>query len=144
MFHKSPDERLSEWSEFRKNLDTLDNPLTELAEFWSNAPLVIHNHKVDPHNPKSWPTPWDLIVDNKYDDFTVALMIAYTLKLTKKYNNDKIEVRTMVDSSKTKLYNLVYVNDTDVLNYERAAAIKAQYIDDSLYLENIVDVVFPR
>lgn len=144
MFHKSPDERLSDWSEFRKNLDTLDNPLTELAEFWSNAPLVIHNHKVDPRNPKSWPTPWDLIVDNKYDDFTVALMMAYTLKLTKKYNNDKIEVRTMVDSSKTKLYNLVYVNDTDVLNYERAAAIKAQYIDESLYLENIVDVVFPR
>ena len=144
MFHKSPDERLSEWSEFRKNLDTLDNPLTALAAFWSNAPLVIHNHKVDPYNPSSWPTPWDLIVENKYDDFTLALMIAYTLKLTKKYNNDKIEVRTMVDSNKTKLYNLVYVNDADVLNYERATAIKAQYIDDSLYLENIVNVVFPR
>jgi hypothetical protein len=144
MFHKSPDERLSEWSEFRKNLDTLDNPLTALAEFWSTAPLVIHNHKVDPHNPKNWPTPWDLIVENKYDDFTLALMIGYTLKLTKKYNNDKIEVRTMVDSTKTRLYNLVYVNDADVLNYERAEAIKAQYIDDSLYLENIVDIVFPR
>lgn len=144
MFHKSPDERLSDWSEFRKNLDTLDNPLTELAEFWSTAPLVIHNHKVDPYNSKQWPTPWELIVENKYDDFTLALMMAYTLKLTKKYNNDKIEVRTMVDSSKTKLYNLVYVNDTDVLNYERAAAIKAQHIDESLYLENVVDVVFPR
>lgn len=144
MFHKSPDERLSEWSEFRKNLDTLDNPLTELAEFWSTAPLVIYNHKVDPYNSKQWPTPWEMIVENKYDDFTLALMMAYTLKLTKKYNNDKIEVRTMVDSSKTRLYNLVYVNDTDVLNYERATAIKAQYIDDSLYLENIVDIVFPR
>jgi hypothetical protein len=108
------------------------------------APLVIHNHKVDPYNPSSWPTPWDLIVENKYDDFTLALMMAYTLKLTNKYNNDKIEVRTMVDSTKTRLYNLVYVNDTDVLNYERATAIKAQYIDESLYLENIVDVVFPR
>lgn len=144
MFHKSPDERLSDWSEFRKNLDTLDNPLTELAEFWSNAPLVIHNHKVDPYNSKSWPTPWELIVENKYDDFTLALMIAYTLKLTRKYNNDKIEVRTMVDSTKTKLYNLVYVNDVDVLNYKPATSIKAQYIDESLYLENIVDVVFPR
>jgi hypothetical protein len=144
MFHKSLDERLSDWSEFRKNLDTLDTPLTTLAEFWSMAPLVIHNHKVDPYNPSSWPTPWDLIVENKYDDFTLALMMAYTLKLTNKYNNDKIEVRTMVDSTKTRLYNLVYVNDTDVLNYERATAIKAQYIDESLYLENIVDVVFPR
>ena len=144
MFHKSPDERLSVWSDFRKELDTIDNPLTSLVEFWNNAPRVIHNHKIDPYNAKSWPTPWDLIVENKYDDFTLALMMAYTLKLTKKYQNDKIEVRTMVDSSKTKLYNLVYVNDEDVLNYERASAIKAQLVDESLYLENVVDIIFPR
>lgn len=144
MFHKSPDERLSDWSEFRKELDTLEDPLTALAEFWSDAPKIIHNHRIDPYNPKSWPTPWELIVENKYDDFTLALMIAYTLKLTKTHNNDKIEVRTLVDSTKTKLYNLVYVNNEDVLNYEPAIAIKAQYIDESLYLENIVDIVYPR
>lgn len=144
MFHKSTDERLSDWSNFRKELDNLSDPLTALAEFWNDAPLVIHNHKVDPYNPKSWPTPWDLIVENKYDDFTMALMMAYTLKLTKKFNKDKIEVRTMVDSKKTKLYNLVYVNDEDVLNYERSAAIKAQTIDESLYLENVIDIIFPR
>jgi len=144
MFHKSPDERLSEWSEFRKKLDTLDNPLTALAEFWSTAPLIMHNHKVDPYNCQSWPTPWQLIIDNKYDDFTLALIIAYTLRLTNKYNNDKIEVRTMVDSSKTKLYNLVYVNDTNVLNYQRDHAVEAHNIDNSLYLENLIDIVFPR
>lgn len=144
MFHKSPDERLAEWAEFRKKLDKLDNPLTAVAEFWSTAPLVIHNHKVDPYNPRSWPTPWELIVDNKYDDFTLALMMAYTLKLTKKYSNDKIEVRTMVDPLKTKLYNLVYVNDVDVLNHQRAAVVEVQHIDNLLYLENIIEVYFPR
>jgi hypothetical protein len=144
MFHKSPDERLSVWSEFRKDLDTLDDPLTSLVEFWSTAPKIIHNHKIDPYNPKSWPTPWELIVENKYDDFTLALMMAYTLKLTKKHNNDKIEVRTMVDSAKTKLYNLVYVNDENVLNYLPNSAAKAEDIDSSLYLENIINIVFPR
>lgn len=144
MFHKSPDERLSVWSEFRKELDSIDNSLTALVEFWSNAPRVIYNHKIDPYNKKSWPTPWEIIVENKYDDFTLALMMAYTLKLTKKYNNDRIEVRTMVDSSKTKLYNLVYVNDEYVLNYERGSAINAQMVDDKLYLENVIDIVFPR
>jgi hypothetical protein len=144
MFHKSPDERLSDWSNFRKELDNLNDPLTALAEFWNDAPLVIHNHKIDPYKPKSWPTPWDLIVENKYDDFTVALMIAYTLRLTKKYKNDTIEVRTMVDSKKTKLYNLVYVNNVDVLNYERAAVVKVQQIDENLYLENLINIIFPR
>ena len=144
MFHKSPDERLSVWSDFRKELDTLDDPFTALAEFWSSAPLVIYNHKIDPYNKKEWPTPWEVIVENKYDDFTLALMMGYTLKLTKKYHNDKIEVRTMVDSNKTKLYNLVYVNDEEVLNYEPGIAVKSQFIDDNLYLENVIDIVFPR
>jgi hypothetical protein len=144
MFDKSPDERLSDWSEFRKELDSLDNPLTHLSEFWANAPLVVHNPAIDPYNPKSWPTPWEILYDNKYDDFTLALMMGYTLKLTKKFNDHRIEVRTMVDSSKTKLYNLVYVDDKDILNYDRHIVTTSQEIDNELYLENIVEIIFPR
>jgi len=144
MFKKSPEERLTMWSDFRKELDYIDNPLTSLAELWATAPLVIHNHKVDPYNPKSWATPWEILVENKYDDFTLALMMGYTLKLTKKFNNDKIEIRTLVDQSKTKLYNLVYVNDESVLNYVPNTVVKAQDIDGSLYLENLVEIVYPR
>jgi len=144
MFKQSLEERLTTWSEFRKNLDTDPNPLNSLAEFWAGAPLIIHNHNIDPYNYRSWPTPWEIINENKYDDFTLALMIGYTLKLTKKFNKDKIEVRTMVDSTKTKLYNLVYVNDETILNYNRFAAIKTQDLDSSLYLENLIEVIFPR
>lgn len=144
MFDKSPDERLSQWSDLRRNLITADDPLQLTAEFWSAAPRIIHNPKVDPYNPKSWSTPWELIYDNKYDDFTLALMIGYTLKFSERFKNDRIEIKTMVDSQKTKLYNLVYVNDTVVLNYAPNAAVTAQEIDDSLYLENLIEVVFPR
>ena len=144
MFDKSPDERLSLWSDLRRNLTTADDPLQLTAEFWSAAPVVIHNPKVDPYNPKSWSTPWELIYDNKYDDFTLALMIGYTLKFSERFKNDRIEIKTMVDSQRTKLYNLVYVNDTVILNYAPNEAVTAQEIDDSLYLENLVEVVFPR
>ena len=143
MFNKSPDERLSDWSDFRKELTTSDAPLDTLANFWSSAPRIIHNPKIDPYNPKSWPTPWELIYENKYDDFTLALMMGYTLKLSERFKNDKIEIKTMVDSQKTRLYNLVYVNETDVLNYE-SSSIKAQDLDNELYLENIVEIVYPR
>ena len=144
MFHKSPEERLSAWSEFRKKLDTHSDPLESLADFWSAAPMIVFNHNIDQYNSKSWPTPWEIIVANKYDDFTLALMIGYTLKLTNKFNNNRIEVRTMVDSAKTKLYNLVYVDDVNVLNYDRYKVVTSQEIDDALYLENMVDIVFPR
>lgn len=144
MFQKDTDERLSEWSQFRKGLDNDSDPLKSVTAFWSSAPIIIHNHKIDPYYPKSWPSPWEIIAENKYDDFTLALMIAYTLKLSNRYKDQSIQVKTMVDYSRTKLYNLVFVNDEDVLNYSRECSVKAYEVDESLYLENIVDIIFPR
>jgi hypothetical protein len=144
MFQKTPDDRLSDWSQLRKDLDSEPDPLNLVSKFWASAPLIVHNHKIDPYNFKSWPTPWEIIVDNKYDDFTLALMIGYTLKLSNRFKDSAIQVKTMVDYSKTKLYNLVVINDKDVLNYSRDSAIEADQLDEELYLENIVDVIFPR
>lgn len=143
MFNKDTDDRLSEWSDFRKKLDTVNNPLDLVAEFWYSAPKITHNHKIDPYNFKSWPTPWEIIVDNRYDDFSLALMIAYTLKFSERFKNDSIQVRTMVDKSRKKLYNLVFVNDNDVLNYS-SGVVRTEDIDEDLYLENLVEITRSR
>lgn len=144
MFNESVDDRLSAWSEFRKSLDSIATPLESVMDFWKDAPRIIHNHRIDRYNPRSWPTPWDMIVDNRYDDFGFAVIIAYTLKLSNRYKNSQIEVRSMVDSSKTRLYNLVVIDDTFVLNYSDNSVVKTQDIDPTLYLENVVDIYFPR
>lgn len=144
MFSKNSDERLSAWLELRKKLDHADNPFEVVSEFWAEAPLIIYNHKIDPYNVKSWPTPWEIVDQNKYDDFTLALMIGYTLKLSSKFTNSTVEVRTMVDSAKTKLYNLVYVNDEYVLNYNRFSSVNVSDVDPDLYVENSIPIVYPR
>ena len=144
MFQKSSEERLSEWKTLRVNLDKSSDPLTLLSEFWSHAPMIPYNHHIDQYNFQSWPTPWDIIVENKYDDFTVALMMAQTLILTEKFANSRIEVRTMVDETRTKLYNLVYVDDTTILNYDKWKSITSQDIPETFFLENSIDIVRPR
>ena len=144
MFKRPPDERLSEWKSFREELDNSVDPLNKIAEFWGNAPLVLHNHLIDQYNTKSWPTPWEIIVDNKYDDFTLGLMIGYTIKLTEKFANSRVEVRTMVDQNRTKLYNLVYIDDNTVLNYDKWQITTAEKIPDSFLLENLIDIARPR
>lgn len=144
MFKKSPEERLSIWSEFRKTLNQCNDPFNAVSLFWQDAPRILFNYKVDPFNRKSWPTPWEIIVENKYDDFTLALMMGYTLKFTEKFKDSTIEVKTMVDYSKTKLYNLVFVDGEFVLNYDKNNAIKAADIDQELYVENNVDIYQPR
>jgi len=144
MFHKSPDERLSAWKSLREQINESDTPLEAVAEFWGDVPLISYNHLIDQYNPKSWPTPWEIIVENRYDDFTLGVMIGYTLKLTEKFANSKIEVRTMVDESRTKLYNLVYIDNNMVLNFDKWQAITAEKIPNSFLLENLVDISMSR
>lgn len=144
MFHKTTDERLSSWSTIRKMIADSDTPLQLVANFWADAPRIAHNHNIDPYNYRSWPTPWEIIVTNKYDDFSLALMMGYTLKLTPKFSEDLIQIKTLVNQSKTQLYNLVFVNNEYVLNYERDEVTQFADIDSTLYLENQVDVIFPR
>jgi hypothetical protein len=131
---------LSIWAEFRKTLNHCDNPFDDVSQFWQDSPRILFNHRVDPFNKKSWPTPWEIIVENRYDDFTLALMMSYTLKFTEKFKNSKIEIKTMVDYSKTKLYNLVFVDDEYILNYDKNNAVKAADIDRELYIENNINV----
>lgn len=143
MFNKDTDDRLQDWSEFRKSLDHIENPFEAVAEFWYSAPKITYNHKIDPYNFKSWPTPWEMIVDNRYDDFSLALMMAYTLKFSDKFKDHNIQVRTMVDKLHNKLYNLVFVNDEIVLNYSDTV-VNANDVDENLYLDNLVEIDQPR
>jgi len=138
------EDRLHAWVQLRNNLTGSSNPLQEIADYWSNIKTIPYNTEVDPYNYQSWPTPWELIETNVYDDLTLAIVIGYTIKLTERYKNSTVEVRTMVDFSRTRLYNLVYVDNEWVLNFDKNLVIKAQEIDDSFLLENLVELARPR
>lgn len=140
MFHKLVDDRLSDWAAFRKSLSTSSTPFEDVCEYWKPAPYIPFNHKIDPFNQRSWPTPWDIIVENKYDDFTRALMIAWTIKLTDKFKSSKIEIKTLVNDQKSCYYNVVYVNDETALNYYDNGPVPATDVPDSFFIENIIEL----
>ena len=143
MFQKSVDDRLSDWAAFRKQLNTSATPLEDVWEFWGHAPYIPYNNKVDPYNQKSWPTPWDMIVQNKYDDFTKALMIGWTLLLSDRYRNSKIEIKTLVNDHKTCYYNIVCVDDGIAINYSDNGPVPVENIPGSFFIENIVELKSP-
>ena len=144
MFNQAVDERLTEWANHRRKLDEVNDPLQEVWDFWHQAPFTPHNRSVDPYYQQSWPSPWEIIEENKYDDFTKALMIGWTLKLTKKYQSSKIELRTLVDSARTRQYNLLYIDDNWVINYSDNGPIPTPEVPDSFRLENLIEVSAPR
>jgi hypothetical protein len=144
MFNQPVDDRLTEWANHRRELDKANDPLQEVWDFWHRAPFTPHNRNVDPYYQQSWPSPWEIIEENKYDDFTKALMIGWTLKLTKKYQSSKIELRTLVDSTRTRQYNLLYIDDNWVINYSDNGPIPLPEVPDSFRLENLIEVSAPR
>lgn len=144
MFNQPVDARLTEWMKHRRELDHSTEPLQAVWDFWQAAPFVPHNRNIDPYHQKNWPTPWEIIETNRYDDFTKALMIGWTLKLTKKYQNSKIELKTLVDSNRTKEYNVVCVDDAWVLNYNDNGPVPVEELTNGFKLENLIEIAGPR
>jgi hypothetical protein len=144
MFNQPVDSRLTEWANHRRELDEVEDPLQTVWDFWHQAPFTPHNRNVDPYYQNSWPSPWEIIVENTYDDFTKALMIGWSLKLTNKFKDSKIELRTLVDSNRTRQYNLLYIDDNWVINYSDNGPIPLPEVPDSFRLENLIEVSAPR
>ena len=144
MFDLPIDERLTYWSQFRKNLDQSKDPFAAVWNLWQLAPYVHYNHKIDPFYQSSWPTPWEILVENKYDDFTKSLMIGWTLKLTERFKNSNITIHTYVDNAKNSVYNIIDVDNEWLINYNDNGPVPNQKLPESFSLQNLIEVKSPR
>jgi len=144
MFTLSVDDRLSSWAQFRAHLETSPSPLEDTHEFWKSAPFIPYNNRIDPYHQRSWPSPWEIIVDNKYDDFTKAVMMGWTLGLLNRYSLSKIVLKTVVDNIRTINYNIVCVGDDWILNYADNGPVEAIKLPDYFLVENLVELTTPR
>lgn len=140
MFKKNIDTRLSEWVKHRQKLDESNTPFEEVCEFWNQAPFVPYNKNIDPYNKKSWPTPWEIIAENKYDDFTKSLMIALSLRYTSKFKNTPIEIQILVDMDEEKRYNVVLVDNMILLNFSDNGPIVKDSTLDNYFVEKSIQI----
>lgn len=140
MFSKSVDERLTEWSSLRKSLTTSPHPLADVCEFWSRAPFIPYNRTIDHYNQQSWCSPWEIIEENKYDDFTKALMMAWTLKYSERFRDSNVELRSYVNENKTSVYNVVVIDNAIVLNFNDSGPIEITAMTAECLLENSIEI----
>ena len=144
MFKLDLESRFEAWSVLRKNIETSEQPFIDLLEFWGNPPFTAYNPLIDPYYQASWPTPWEIIMENKYDDFTKAIMIGYTLLLTNRFKDSIIEIKTLVDSTNSRLYNIVCIDNTFVLNYDDSNIVNIESIPENYRIENLIELKRPR
>lgn len=114
MFHKNYEQRLKSWGCLRQSLETSEDPFLEVLEFYKQAPYVsIHT---DPWSREMWPTPWELIYENQYDDFGRVLGMCYSLQLTERFKGSTFEIHISTLESLSYLY-LLFV-DNHVLGFD--------------------------
>ena len=71
-------------------------------------------------------------------------MIAWTLKLTKRFQNSRVEIKTLLDKDHKSQYTIVYVDDEWVINYNDNGPTEAKNVPSSFFLENQVELETPR
>jgi hypothetical protein len=112
-------ERLAKWKQCRDQLEIDNNPFEVCAKFWAKAPFI--NNYLDPYNCQSWPDPWQLILNSKYDNLAIALGMLYTLQLTSRFMRDTFEIYMTSNNEKNDKEFYLLVSGEHVLNLEYAA-----------------------
>jgi len=92
MWKTSYQERLADWFSLRQVADQLDQfqQLVLINDWWFRAPIV--NHLIQWDDPRSWPGPWDLLVNNGYCELAKALGIVYTLQMLENQQYTNLEI----------------------------------------------------
>jgi len=106
---KRYEDRLHLWKELRDQIDQEDSPIEVVLDFWNSIPKTARN--LDPYDSSTWPSPWEMIEENEYCEYTSVLAVGYTLMLTEKYKDWHYEIKVGLDRVKSKLYYILLAGD---------------------------------
>lgn len=133
MWDKKGNERLAAWRQFRQNQvsQPTDTQINNTVRLWKDCHLG--NHHYDFLNIKDWPTPWELILEDDYDEFSRALGMAYTLILIDDWKPMEFYLRSYKDSEHSCFYHVLEFDDI-VMNYHYDRTIKNNVFPQSAKL----------
>jgi hypothetical protein len=130
VFDLNETDRLKKWKEFRNNLENSATPFEDVALLWSNAPFV--NDFINPLDNQTWPDPWRLIIDNRFDELGIVLGMCYTLQLTERFKSSRYEIHMSMPNLKRERKFFLVVDNGIVLNWTPRAVSKLDDITVSL------------
>ena len=130
MFDLNETNKLQQWKNFRNSLEVSSTAFEDVAQFWSRAPFV--SNYLDPFDSKSWPDPWQLIINNKFDDLGIVLGMCYTLQLTERFKGNKFEIHMSMFQLKKDWRYMLLIDDNTVLNWNYGSVTNFNEIDANL------------
>lgn len=140
MFNLPKQKRLGAWRQFRSSIETLstEQQTQAVAALWARAPQVFQD--IDYSSPESWPTPWELIIQDDYGPFGLALGMSYTLGLLDNTAAKQIRLRCYKDSAQHNFLFLVWYDDY-ILNWSTGCISRIQDISKTAQIQFDYDYI---
>jgi hypothetical protein len=137
MWKLEPNERIAHWRAFRLTVSVmpLEQALKATAEFWQNCP---HNpYYLDPSDPESWPTAWELITENYYCDLAKALGMLYTIAFSTHGHDLPMEICVYNDPETGYVYNLaIFAQGKYVINFVDGEIVNIELVNKKFKLKH--------
>lgn len=108
MFSEVYEDRLTNWKALRTRLETCKDPLKEVIEAYSHAP-VINDKSVNMWDNTTWHGPWELIQQNGYTETCILLGMCYTLQLTERFSKSRFEIIIITEVEKQETFMLLSI-----------------------------------
>ena len=131
------DKRITLWREFRNTLESCTNPYQRTLEFWQQAPVA--EKYLNQYNSQQWPTPWELLKENRFCPVAIPLMIGWTLKLTTRFTKVPVLIKISIDIKSQRYYNLVEVENT-IIDYENNSIVISNELPETVVCQEVVEL----
>ena len=131
------EDKVRVWRDLREDLESAYEPFRVLNDFINKLPRS--NRKQNPWDPESVILPWHLIENNSFTEYEIALLSAYTLQLTDRFSDAKVEIHISKDIDKEVNMYLVYLDGSIVLGYnEEVSSINS--IPQSIVSQKVIQL----
>ena len=121
------EETLQSWVQLRHDCENkpLEEQLNQIAKWWGHAPRI--NYAIHWQDKENWPTPWELLADNKYDELAIALGMSYTILMLENINAT-VELAHAKDNIASDNYIVLVDKRKYILNYDPWTAVNTEQI----------------
>lgn len=116
-FLLDPNSRRLSWKLLREQVSQQSDPVSKInmaLTFWKQAP--IENPLIDWDNAQKWPSPWELLHNNRFCEGALTLGVAYTLILSSPEHFQDLTLLLITDRV-NHVQKIVAKTHGQVLNY---------------------------
>lgn len=132
MFDLNYQDRVRAWRNFRLEVSWLDRELIldRTAKLWATAPMAMPHLAFD--LPETWPSPWDLISWDRWDEVGINLGIYYTLFFTNRFDKRDLDVVIYNNKESSTIMPTVDVYNKYTLNWSSGMVVNTSIVSDSV------------